>query len=139
MESKIIPTKKVGNTNRRKGFNAERFYAQCFRDLGYPFCKTTRESSRLLDSCKIDLNFLPVLVQIKAGKQKNFNPSKILFEMEENLKTNFPPEEAVHSKPKIVIHHKQGVSGKKRNEFDTLVIMSFETFKQFLKNYDRTI
>lgn len=123
------------NTNRRKGHDAERYYAQLFRDLGFPLCKTTRESSRLLDNCKIDLDFLPVLVQIKAGRQKDFNPSKILFEMETKLKENFPEDEIIHKKPKLVIHHKQGVSGRKRNEYDELVIMTFETFKKFLYDY----
>ena len=121
MEEKQTTEKKakLGNTNRRKGFSAERLYAQQFRELGYSFCKTTRESSRLLDRCKIDLDFLPILVQIKAGKQKNYNPSKILSEIEENLLLNFPLEDSIHKKPKIVIHHKQGVSGKKRNEYDS--------------------
>lgn len=124
----------MSNTNRNKGHNAERLYAKIFRDLGYTYCKTTRESSRLLDNCKVDLDGLPFLIQIKAGKQKALNPSKILFEMTENLKINFPKEDLIHTKPKILIHHKQGIQGKPRNEYDNLVVMTFETFLKLIKN-----
>lgn len=124
----------MSNTNRNKGHNAERLYAKIFRDLGYTYCKTTRESSRLLDKCKVDLDGLPFLIQIKAGKQKALNPSKILCEMTENLKINFPKEDLIHAKPKILIHHKQGIQGKTRNEYDNLVVMTFETFLKLIKN-----
>lgn len=126
----------MSNTNRTKGHNAERLYAKIFRELGFSYCKTTRESSRLLDNCKIDLDGIPYAIQIKAGKQKALNASKIFFEMEETLNINFPKEDIIHTKPKILIHHKQGIKGKPRNEFDNLVIMTFETFKKIIKNND---
>ena len=55
-----MPKKSVGKTNRRKGHNAERYYANFFKDLGYTFCKTARQASRLHDDCGIDLIFAPV-------------------------------------------------------------------------------
>lgn len=124
----------MSNTNRTKGHNAERFYANIFREMGYIYCKTTRESSKLLDNCKVDLDGIPFSIQIKAGTQKGLNASKIFFEMEEALKKNFPPEDIIHTKPKILIHHKQGIKGKSRNEFDNLVMMTFETFKKIINN-----
>ena len=55
-----------GVKNRRKGHNAERRRAQMFRELGFDKCKTSREASRLLDNCKVDLAFVPYNVQMKA-------------------------------------------------------------------------
>jgi len=127
-----------GKTNRRKGFNAERLYAKIFRNLGYDKCKTTRESSRLLDSCKVDLNFLPILVQIKAGIQKKFNASKTLFLMNEELNKHYDKNSEILDMPKIIIHHTACMKNKKRTEYDDLVIMTFNTFKRFLKDYNKT-
>ena len=69
--------KSKGKTNRRKGHNAERHYASFFKELGYEFCKTSRQASRLHDDCGIDLMYLPFLVQIKAGKQKGLKEQKL--------------------------------------------------------------
>lgn len=128
-------SKKVnfGKTNRKKGFDAERLYASKFREeLGFTYCKTTRESSRLLDSCKIDLDFIPFGIQIKAGKQRNLNYSKSLYEIDEKVKVSLPDNNPFKNCPKLVIHYKQGTSGRKRTEYDELVIMSFETFKKLI-------
>jgi hypothetical protein len=57
--------------------------------------------------------------------------------MEEELLKAYPDDLKFTSKPKVVIHHKQGASGRQRNEYDNLVIMTFETFKIFLKNYEQ--
>ena len=57
----------AGNNNRRKGHNYERLIAKDFKDMGYPFCKTARNASTLLDACKIDIWGIPYNVQAKAG------------------------------------------------------------------------
>ena len=125
----------IGKTNKRKGFDAERLYANRFREMGFSNCLTTRESSRLLDRCKVDLNFLPFMIQIKAGIQRNLNFSKTLLEMDENLLQHFPITHEYFSFPHIVIHHKQGRKGVNRTEYDELVIMSFNTFKKLINEY----
>lgn len=131
------PKKSMGSRNRNVGNGAERLYAKAFRDLGFSHCITSREGSRLYDSCAIDLIFLPVLVQIKAGKQKGMNPSNILNDITTRIKTSFPETEDVHGKPKIVIHHKTPGRGKPRTEFDSLVYMSFNDFVKFLMSYSK--
>lgn len=114
------------------GNGAERLYAKAFRDLGFTHCKTSREGSRLYDNCAIDLIFLPFLPQIKAGKQKGMNPSNVLNDISTRIKEAFPSDDSIHTKPKIVIHHKTPGRGKTRTEFDSIVYMSFSDFIQFL-------
>ena len=101
------------NTNRTRGNNAERRYAQIFRDLGYDKCRTSRQASKLLDDCAVDLMFLPFLVQIKAGRQKGMNPSKILSEMESRIKENFPDTAPEQTMPRLLIHYKGTGHGRR--------------------------
>lgn len=117
-----------GKTNRNKGNNAERYYAKLFRDLGYEHCKTSRQASRLLDDCKVDLFGIPFNVQIKAGYARGLNHSNILYEMKTELNNNFPADDKLHSYPKLVLHHKNVGQGKRRNEFTQLVTMTLEDF-----------
>lgn len=98
--------RKVAINNRRKGHQAERYYAKVFRKLGFTFCKTARLASRMLDNCKIDLAFLPFNVQVKGGEHKGLNPSKILTNMRILLREKFPPYEAIHQYPNFVFHRK---------------------------------
>ena len=105
--------------NRTKGHSAERLYALKFREL-FPKCQTSRYASRMMDDAGVDLVGLPMLVQIKAGLQKGMKPHEVL----KNIKDNLPNE----SKPKVLIHHKEGANGKKRDEFSSLVTMTFEDF-----------
>ena len=61
-----------GKTSRTKGHNGERELALLFKtETPFEKCTTTRNSSRILDNCKIDLNFIPLNVQSKVGEQKN--------------------------------------------------------------------
>lgn len=128
-----------GAKNKRKGSTAERYYADKFRQLGFNKCITSREGSKLLDDCAVDLMFLPVLVQIKAGRQRNMNPSKVLKDIEDRIKERFPEDAPEQSMPKILIHYKDAQYTKgerrRRTENDELVTMSFETFSMFLKSY----
>jgi len=105
--------------NRTKGHSAERLYALKFREI-FPKCQTSRYASRMMDDAGVDLVGLPMLVQIKAGLQKGMKPHEVL----KNIKDNLPDE----SKPKVLIHHKEGAKGKKRDEFSSLVTMTFEDF-----------
>lgn len=113
-----------GATNKRKGSNAERYYAKVFReDLGFTFCKTSRQSNRMLDDAGIDLNFLPFNVQIKAGYAKGLNEFKTLKIIRERLPELFPPYDAVHKQVDILIHKKDTGRGKKKSKYDELVFM----------------
>ena len=114
--------KSYGKTNKRKGSDAERHYARVFRDqLGFTHCKTARMGSKLHDDAGIDLIFIPLNVQIKAGKQAGLNPTKELNYMKDRMTELFPNHSPEHNYPKILIHRKEVGQGKKRTEFDELV------------------
>lgn len=136
MEKQEYPQQ--GKRNRAKGHNAERFYAKEFRDMGFDKCRTSREGSRLLDNCGVDLMFLPFLVQIKAGKQRALNTSNVLSEMKVKLEENFPKGSPEILMPKILIHHKDVGRGKEKTVYHQLVTLTFEDFvkliTQTLKN-----
>lgn len=123
--------RKIGKTNKNKGSNAERLYAQLFRELGYTFCKTSREGSKLHDNAKIDLIFIPYNIQIKAGRQKNMNPGKELLLLKGAIKEFFPPEHEVHNKSLILIHHEEVGRGRKRLPENQKVYMSLKQFEYF--------
>lgn len=117
---------------KRRGSDAERLYAKVFRDLGFTFVQTSRYGSRVHDDAGIDLINLPINVQIKCGKQRGMNPSAVIKDIKERISTMFPKKSEEHAKPLVVIHRKEVGRGKKRDEADDLVHMSFEDFKKFL-------
>lgn len=128
----------MGATNKRKGSNAEREYAKLFRELGFKFCLTSRQGSRIHDDAGIDLINIPFNIQIKAGKQRGMNASKELNYVRERVAEIFPPEAEEHRRPIILIHKKEvkeggeGKGRRKRNEFDDVVSMSFQDFTKLL-------
>lgn len=121
----------IGKTNKTKGSNAERLYAQIFRELGHNFCKTSREGSKLHDNAKIDLIFIPYNIQIKAGVQKNMNPGKELLSLKAAIKEFFPPQHEVHNNPAILIHHEEVGRGKRRLPEHQKVYMSYTQYVYF--------
>ena len=124
-----------GATNKRKGSNAERYYAKVFReDLGFSFCKTSRQSNRMLDDAGIDLNFLPFNVQIKAGYAKGLNEFKTLKIIRERLPELFPPYDAVHKQADVLIHKKDTGRGRKKSVYDELVFFWDKDFRNLFKD-----
>ena len=126
----------MANTNRTKGHNAEREYRNKFRALGFSNCETSRYASRKHDDCKVDLVYLPFNVQVKAGKQRGMNPSKVLMDMKDALKEGFRGDEHENAKIKVLIHKKEGKRGKPRTEFDDLVTLTWEDFERIIKLMD---
>ena len=124
---------KRGKTNKRKGNNAEREYAEKFRQLGFTNCRTARQGAKLLDDCGIDLIFIPFNVQIKAGKQIGMKPFKVLEYMKERISSILPKSSPEHNFPKIMIHRREVGQGNKRNEFSDIVSMTFEDFSKIIK------
>ncbi len=129
-----------GSANKRKGSNAERYYAKVFReDLGFTFCKTSRQSNRMLDDAGIDLNFLPFNVQIKAGYAKGLNEFKTLKIIRERLPELFPPYDAVHGQVDILIHKKDTGKGQKKSEYNELVFLWTKDFRKLFKHAEINI
>jgi hypothetical protein len=130
--------KSIGRTNKRKGSDAERFYARIFKEeLNFKHCKTSRLGSKLHDDAGIDLIFLPFNVQIKAGKQVGLNFGRELKYMQDRMIDLFPSTSLEHSFPKMVIHKKEVGQGKKRTEFDELVCMTFEDFTKLIQKIEK--
>jgi len=120
-----------GKNNRTKGHNLEREIVRMFRDeLNFKFAKTSRLASKLLDDCKVDIFGVPYLIQTKMGYKNNRPKAEVVFkEIDENLKENFPPEDPVHTYPKILIHKIDG-----RHKYHNLVTMPYNDFKTLLLN-----
>ena len=92
--------KSYGKTNKRKGSDAERHYARVFRDdLGFTHCKTSRLGSKLHDDAGIDLIFVPLNIQVKAGKQVGLNPIRELIYMQNRMTELFPSTSKEHDHP----------------------------------------
>lgn len=126
MEEKKKKPKTNGARNRRKGHNAERKRAIAFRELGFEHCKTSREASRLLDNCQVDLAFIPYNVQIKAVVG-SINYKKVFTEMKELLDNNYPKHDPQGKWPSIIIHDRG------RTQSDKLVVMQEHDFFELLK------
>jgi len=130
--------KSQGKTNKRKGSNAERHYAKIFREqLGFTYCKTSRQGSKLHDDAGIDLIFVPFNVQIKAGKQVGLNSSKELDYISKRVGELFPPTAPEQSLPKILIHKKEVGVGNKKTEFDEIVSLTFEDFSKLIQKIEK--
>lgn len=123
------------NKNRNKGYNAERKIAQFFRELGFSFCKTSREASKLLDNAGIDLWGIPFNVQIKAG-YSFFNETSIIVYMEDKIVELFPPNEPQHTNANIIINITDVGKGNKRGPNQTHVYMLEEEFNNIFKDND---
>lgn len=122
----------MANRNRTKGHDAERLYAQKFRELGYEFCETSRYASRKHDDCKIDLVGIPFNAQIKAGAQRGMNLSKVLTDMTDAVAGNFPDDANEHKYINFVIWRKDVGKGKKRTQQHDLVTMTWEHFERLI-------
>lgn len=122
----------LGQTNKRKGSNAERYYAKVFRELGFTFCATSRLASKLHDNAKIDLINIPFNLQIKAGKQSGLNAGRELFMMHSCIHTMFPKDHEVFKKPLILVHYKEvEEGGYRRTPEHEIIYMSLEQFNKF--------
>lgn len=120
--------------SRTKGHNYERWLAKFFREqFNYNFCKTSREASRMLDDCGVDLSGVPYNIQAKSGyKGHRPKPDLIFANMTEKLSKNFPEEDPIHKKLKLVFHKLDG--HKPENH---LVTLQFCDFIEILKVYEK--
>lgn len=105
MEEKEILRRRAKN-NRNKGNSMERDLAKIFRErFNYPFCKTSRQASRMLDACKVDLAFIPYNVQSKCVKA-SIKYQEVFEEMQSELDKNYPPTDPQRNYPKLIFHRR---------------------------------
>lgn len=123
----MTPQKRKGNTLERQVVN----------DLKpiFPFAKTARLTSQLLDNCKIDVTGTPFLIQCKAGYNK-VKPryERLYLEMKGLIKENYPKEHLIHNAPYILVHKMNGTKGKTEPELMQVTI-TYELFLELIKNY----
>lgn len=120
----------IGATNKRKGSDAERFYATLFQEIGFPFCITARLGGRLYDNAGIDLMNIPYNIQIKGGNHKNLSPGQVLFSIHNQINSLFPETSEVRSYPIILIHRPFIY---KKDTKDDMVYYTLEQHKRFQK------
>ena len=118
----------IGATNKRKGSDAERYYADLFRELGFAYCITARLGSRIHDNAGIDLINIPFNIQIKGGNHKNLSPGKVLLNMHSQINSLFPENSEIRNYP-ILLFHRPFIY-KKDNNAD-YVYYTLEQHKKF--------
>lgn len=116
-----VAKKPSGARNRRIGHDYERILCKEFREvLGFTKCKTSRQASRLLDDCKVDLYGIPFNVQAKSVRAAI--PYNTILESMERLITEHMPERKDY--PYMIFHKRQGKE---------VVVMSKEDLYSLLK------
>jgi hypothetical protein len=126
MTSKPRKVKNQGVRNRNAGHNYERQLAIEFRNLGDTRCRTSRQASRLLDDCKVDLSCYFLNVQAKYVKA-NIDYPTLINEIYEKLAEDMPERADLP----IAVFHK-----KNRSE---IVVMTKEDFYKILPAYKKEI
>lgn len=119
--------------NRRKGHNLERYWAKWWREW-FPYSRTTRSESRLLDNCGIDLTNIPFFWQSKNGYEKSYPKYDVEYNyIKTQLGENFPAGHYYFDVP-IILNHKLPGAGPSRPE-KHYVSMDFITFQNLLSSY----
>ena len=124
----------MGNANRRKGHALERLIAKTFRLFGFQYSKTSRATSRLLDDCGVDINFVPFLIQCKAGYNNNRPKYEDIYRnIKDKLKENYPGDHPNHDLPIVLIHK---LNGRKKELFQWT--FRHEDSVEILEDYYKT-
>lgn len=116
--------KNQGKRNRTAGHNYERQLAKEHRDiLGEESCKTSRQASRLLDECKVDLNSTFHNLQAK-NVRNNIDYHSLILEIRDLLKEHFPERLDL---PTAVFHKKRGkeVVALLKDDYYKLLLAAF--------------
>ena len=122
--------------NRKKGHDLERQVANDLKFV-FPYIKTSRAASRLLDDCKIDLTFSPILVQCKAGYKRDRPKYEEEFaNMKSQIALHFPQDNPIHGAPFVMVHKLdcEDCRGRKRKEEFTQVTMPYDFFLWLVRN-----
>ena len=123
-----------GKNARKKGHDLERTRARFWRALDFPYCRTSRAESRLMDDCGIDITNIPFFFQCKAGYENNAPKYEVEFNnIRHNLGENFPADHEYHNIP-IILEWKRDRSGPKHPEKWTWT-MDYITAENIMTDY----
>ena len=116
------------NYARNKGISYEQDLASTLRQI-WPKALTTRNASRILDSCKVDIAHVPLAIQAKSGyKARRPKADEIFNEMDTLLAKNLPKDSPILGYPKVLIHKMDA-----RKKHNHLVTMNFDDWFDLIK------
>lgn len=122
-----------GKRNRQKGHDLERYWARFLRTF-FPYTRTSRQTSLILDNCGVDLTGNPFLMQCKAGYEKSYPKYNVEYDyIKTKLGENFPEGHHYLEAPIILIHKLDG--GGPKNPQKHYVSLDFITFQNILTEY----
>jgi len=110
---------------REKGYRWERAVVKNIKEVGEKFRRaiTTRANNKILDSCKVDIDRIPLYIQCKSGYLRGINYSKLISEMVTLIRKEFGSVDY----PIVVMH-------KKSSKYEeNLVIIPYKDFMHILK------
>ena len=123
--------------NKIKLGQAESIYTRLFKESGFLKCKVSKVLDRDYKDSGITFNNLPLNVILQVGKKDLINPSRILFEIQNKIKKLFIKESTENNNINVMIHRKEVGRGKKREDVDDLVYMSFKDFNKLINKVEK--
>jgi len=129
----------MAHKNKQKGSRLERQVAIDLREK-YPFVKTAREASQLIDNCKVDLVGIPLAIQAKSGyNEQRLRYDRLYEEFKQLISENIPPNHPIHKVPYVLINKlNRKVPGKLKQPEMFQVTIDYEFFLKLIKNYQTT-
>ncbi len=129
----------MAHKNKTKGSRLERQVAIDLREK-YPFVKTAREASQLIDNCKVDLVGIPLAIQAKSGyNEQRLRYDRLYEEFKQLISENIPPNHPIHKVPYVLINKlNRKVPGKLKQPEMFQVTIDYEFFLKLIKNYQTT-
>lgn len=126
----------MAHKNKVKGSSLERQIAIDLRKK-YPFVKTAREASQLIDNCKVDLTGIPLAIQAKAGyNEQRLRYDRLYEEFKQLIVENLPPNHPIHKVPYVLINKlNRKVPGKLKQPEMFQVTITYDFFLTLIQNY----
>lgn len=127
----------MAHKNKAKGSRLERQVAIDLRKK-FPFVKTAREASQLIDNCKVDLCGLPLAIQAKSGyNEQRLRYDRLYEEFKQLISENLPPNHPIHKVPYILINKlNRKIPGKLKQPEMFQVTLTYDFFLELIKNYE---
>lgn len=127
------------NKNATKGHNLEREVINDVKPF-WPFAQSSRATSRLLDNVKVDINFIPALIQCKATQMRP-NFQQLWEECMSLIDKWYPPKEAkeLKQKPYIVVHKDTTRRGGKNKPHVQTMTVTYEFGLELLELYAKSL
>ena len=129
----------MAHKNKAKGSRLERQVAIDLREK-YPFVKTAREASQLIDNCKVDLTGIPLAIQAKSGyNEQRLRYDRLYDEFKQLIAENLPPNHPIHKVPYVLINKlNRKIPGKLKQPEMFQVTITYDFFLKLIQQYETT-